>query len=80
MLKNKVAIELLTFLPRFIRLLYKLFKSGKVRGNISIVFPSMVNFFIDLSNVVHLKRLGKKINFMIRAIYLEAKISRDRKV
>lgn len=78
-LKNKVAIELLTFLPRFIRLLYKSFKSGKVRGNISIVFPSMVNFFIDLNNVVHLKRLGKKINFMIRAIYLEAKISRDRK-
>jgi len=74
-LKKKVLRELtLTFLPRFIKLLYLGCKTRRLRGNVSIVYPSTVNLLLDLNSATHSRGLWGKIRFFIDALKLEKKL------
>ncbi len=74
-LTKKSLIELsFTFLPRFIRFLYLVFKKRRVRGNISMAFPSTVNLFLDLKLIVPPGSLYKKIQFLVNILRLKNKL------
>lgn len=75
-LKKKVLLELsVTFLPRFIKLLSLSFKKRKIRGNLSLTFPSTVNLILDLKAVMHLKSLYERIRFLVHILHLQARIN-----
>lgn len=74
-LKKKVFLELsLTFLPRFSKLLYFIFKERRIRGRLSLIFPSTVNLLLDLRTVMHSMNFYRKVSFLINAFYLTKKI------
>lgn len=71
-LKKRVLLELsLTLLPRFTKLLYSVFKKRRIRGFLSLAFPSTVNLLLDLKTVMRPMNLYKKIDFLVNAFYLE---------
>lgn len=74
-LKGRVVWELsVGFIPRSIKLFLFFLRHGRVRGGISLIFPSTVNLLLDLKAVLHSKNLYNKLKFMFNAIYLENKI------
>lgn len=74
-LKRKVLLEItVTFLPRFARLLHFFFKKRRIRGFLSLTFPSTVNLLLELKSVTHTMSFYKKISFLIKALYLAGKM------
>lgn len=74
-LSRRVLKELsVTFPRRFTKLLRLSFKKRRIRGNISISFPSTVNLILDLKTEMHTMSLYRKMRFLTGAVYLANKI------
>jgi radical SAM superfamily enzyme YgiQ (UPF0313 family) len=71
-LKNKVAKELtIEFIPRLVKLLYLVFKSRRLRGNLSITFPACVNLFLEEWFIIRYFKFKDKLRHIKKMYVVE---------
>lgn len=74
-LKGKVLGELSIKLPwRLARLLYLVFRSARIRGNLSVIFPACVNLFLEEWLILRRVKVYERLRYIKDAFKITSKI------